>query len=80
MLSGALGLTKVWLGLEKGHDITKNRVTHDIVKTPKYARLATKMVRRGVGNPSLGPSGAKGGGIDPMEGIEDIGLGCWWVL
>ena len=50
----------VWLELKIGYDITKNRVTHDITKIAKYARLAQKMVPWGVGAPSLGPSGAKG--------------------
>ena len=38
------GLTKVWLGLKIGYDLPRNRVTHDITKIAKYARLAQKMV------------------------------------
>ena len=49
----------MWVGLKIGHAITKNGVTHDITKIAKYARLATKMVRWGVGYHSPAPSGAK---------------------
>ena len=38
----------------------KNRVLTSALKIAKYARLAQKMVRWGVGGPSPAPSGAKG--------------------